>query len=75
MNKEWGKKLGVKKLPTLERFIIKTDDIELFHLTANLFPKNGAMWPYTSLLLQVPTLSFAWGPKNPDYATGSNRLI
>jgi len=61
-------------LPTLERFIIKTD-IELFHLKHNLFLKNGAMWPYTSLLLQGPTLSFAWGPKNPDYATGSNRLI
>jgi hypothetical protein len=75
MNKEWDKKLGVKKLPTLERFIIKTDDIELFHLTPNLFLKDGAMWPYTSLLLQGSTLSFAWGPKNPDYATGSNRLI
>jgi hypothetical protein len=46
MNKEWCKKLGVK-MPTLERFIIKTDDIEMFHLT----------------------------PKNPDYVTGSNRLI
>jgi hypothetical protein len=41
MNKEWCKNLGVKKLPTLERFIIKTD-IELFQLTPNLFLKNGA---------------------------------
>jgi hypothetical protein len=63
-----------KKVPTLERFIIKTD-IELFQLTPNLFLKNGAMWPYTSLLLQGPKLRFAWEPKNPDYVTGSNRLI
>jgi hypothetical protein len=65
-------------MPTLERFIIKTYDIELFHLTPNLFlKKKGAMWPwpYTSLLSQGPKLSFAREPKNPDYVTGSKRLI
>jgi hypothetical protein len=39
MNKGWDKEFGVKKLPTPERFIIKTDDIKLFHLTPNVFKK------------------------------------
>ena len=41
-------------MPTLERFIIKTDDIELFHLTPNLFKKkkkrNVAMAIYFTVI-------------------------